>query len=233
MYFISSNDPPTYFPSVNLATAEGIVAFGGDLKTERLIAAYKNGIFPWYSKGEPIIWFSPNPRCVLQPENLKIRKSLRPVLNKKKFQITVNQCFTEVIANCKNIERPNQDGTWITKEMQSAYIKLHQLNIAHSVEVWENEELVGGLYGLSIGNIFCGESMFSKVPNASRVGFIYFVKYLKSVGFKLIDCQIENPYLLSLGANAINRDDFLLHLKLGLSFDLSNKIVNASFKDFF
>ena len=198
------------FPPYELTTDDGIIALGGDLSEERLICAYKNGIFPWYSEGEPIVWYSPHDRMVLFPDDLKVSKSMRNIINKKKFVITENSAFNEVIYNCKNIERNDGFGTWITDDMQQAYINLHQKGIAKSIEVWFDNELVGGLYGLEINNIFCGESMFSKVSNASKLAFIHLVQKNK---YKLIDCQVYNEHLASLGAKEIERDLFLKILK--------------------
>jgi len=213
-------DKELIFPSVETASQEGIVAIGGDLSPERLILAYKSGIFPWYNQGEPIIWYSPNPRMVLFPKDLKISKSMRKILSDNVFEITFNQNFEEVIVNCKTIKRNDQGGTWITDEMQKAYIKLHELGIAKSVEVWQNKQLVGGLYGIDLpfqqtgsGNIFCGESMFSKVSNASKVAFIHLVKKLEKENYNLIDCQVYNDHLASLGAIEISRNEFLRFLK--------------------
>ncbi len=197
------------FPNVETANADGIIAIGGDLSSERLLLAYKSGIFPWYNEGEPIIWYSPDPRMVLFPNRLKISKSMRSVLRKENFKITFNQYFEEVISNCKTIYRKDQPGTWITDEMQKAYIKLHKTGIAKSVEVWQNDELVGGLYGIDLGTIFCGESMFSKVSNASKVAFIYLTQKHKNKNYKLIDCQVYNEHLASLGAEEISRKEFI------------------------
>ncbi|WP_298263762.1 leucyl/phenylalanyl-tRNA--protein transferase [uncultured Lutibacter sp.] len=215
--FLLSKD--LVFPPVHLANEDGMLAIGGDLSSERLLLAYKSGIFPWFSDGEPIVWYSPNPRMVLYPEKLKVSKSMKQLIRKNKFQITFNQNFKEVITNCKIIARKNQPGTWITNEMQEAYIKLHQKGIAKSVEVWkQNEEdkskreLVGGLYGIDLGTIFCGESMFSKVSNTSKLAFIYLTQKLKSKNYKLIDCQVYNSHLASLGAEEIERDQFLTYL---------------------
>ncbi len=204
------------FPSVTEANQYGMLAVGGDLSAERLLLAYKSGIFPWYSDGEPIVWYSPNPRMVLFPDNLKITKSMRQILRKGIFKVTYNQAFEEVINNCKTINRQAQGetGTWITDEMKTAYIKLHKLGIAKSVEVWQpfdsaqdgKYKLVGGLYGLEINAIFCGESMFSKVSNASKVAFISLVK---NHNYNIIDCQVYNPHLASLGAEEIPRELFL------------------------
>ena len=198
------------FPNVETASQEGIVAIGGDLSPERLILAYKSGIFPWYNQGEPIVWYSPNPRMILFPQDLKISKSMRKILSDNMFKITFNQNFEEVIVNCKTIKRNDQGGTWITDAMQKAYIKLHELGIAKSVEVWQNKQLVGGLYGIDLGNIFCGESMFSKVSNASKVAFIYLVKKLEKENYNLIDCQVYNDHLASLGAIEISRKEFIV-----------------------
>ncbi len=207
-------DKEIVFPNEETANPDGIIAIGGDLSSERLILAYKSGIFPWYNEGEPIIWYSPDPRMVLYPENLKISKSMRSVLRNKKFRITFNQNFEEVISNCKIINRKDQPGTWITDKMQKAYIELHKIGIAKSVEVWQNDELVGGLYGIDLGHIFCGESMFSKVSNASKVAFIFLTKKCEKEKYKLIDCQVYNDHLASLGAEEIPRRKFIKTLYL-------------------
>jgi len=202
------------FPDVQLADENGMLAIGGDLSVKRLILAYKSGIFPWFNQGEPIIWYSPNPRMVLFPSELKISKSMKQVLQKKEFKVTFNQNFEQVIFNCKHIFRAADQGqTWITDEMQKAYVNLHKKGITKSVEVWQNNELVGGLYGIDLGTIFCGESMFSKVSNASKLAFIYLVKKLETENYKLIDCQVYNNHLASLGAREIPREEFLKYLK--------------------
>jgi leucyl/phenylalanyl-tRNA--protein transferase len=201
------------FPPVHLADENGILAIGGDLSVERLQLAYKSGIFPWYNEGEPIIWYSPKERMVLFPNELKISKSMRQLIKKDEFKITFNQNFAEVILNCKNIYREGQGGTWITDEMQEAYLKLHKLGFAKSVEVWLEDELVGGLYGIDLGHVFCGESMFSKVSNTSKLAFIYLVQKLEKENYKLLDCQVYNNHLDSLGAREISRVDFLEYLK--------------------
>ncbi len=198
------------FPPYEFTTDDGIIALGGDLSEKRLIYAYKNGIFPWYSEGEPIVWYCPHQRMVLFPNDLKVSKSMRKIINKKEFVITENTAFEEVIYNCKNIDRNDGFGTWITDDMEQAYIKLHQKGIAKSIEVWFDNKLVGGLYGLEINTIFCGESMFSKVSNASKLAFIYLVK---KKNYKLIDCQVYNEHLASLGAKEVDRDLFLRVLK--------------------
>jgi leucyl/phenylalanyl-tRNA---protein transferase len=202
------------FPPVQLANEDGLLAIGGDLSVERLMLAYKSGIFPWYNQGEPIIWYSPNPRMVLFPTNLKISKSMKQLIRKKEFKVTYNQNFEAVISNCKHIYRSSdQGGTWITNEMQQAYINLHKKGVAKSVEIWKNEELVGGLYGIDLGTVFCGESMFSKVSNASKLAFIYLVEKLEKENYKIIDCQVYNNHLASLGADEISREAFLNFLK--------------------
>jgi len=199
-----------WFPDVEESTEEGIVSVGGDLSVERLILAYSKGIFPWYSSDRsPILWWSPDPRFVLFPENLIVSKSMRPYFNQNKFKVTWDQNFEDVIKNCQKIDREDQPGTWITSKMLAAYIQLHKKGYAHSVEVWLDNELVGGLYGISLGKVFFGESMFAKVSNASKFGFISLVNQLKQKGFLLIDCQQETKHLESLGANAIKRKDFI------------------------
>lgn len=201
-----------FFPPVEEALEDGLLAFGGDLSTDRLLLAYKSGIFPWYSADEPILWWSPNPRFVLFPEKLKISDSMKSILKKKPFQITYNQAFESVILACANTLRKDQEGTWITDEIKNAYIKLHQMQIVQSVEVWQNATLVGGLYGLKMGNCFFGESMFSHVSNASKAGFITFVK--DNPDLKLIDCQVHTNHLESLGAEMILRNEFLRLINL-------------------
>jgi leucyl/phenylalanyl-tRNA--protein transferase len=202
------------FPPVQLANKDGLLAIGGDLSVDRLLLAYKSGIFPWYNQGEPIIWYSPDPRMVLFPQNLKVSKSMKQLIRKNEFTITYNQDFEGVISNCKNIFRAaDQGGTWITNEMQQAYIELHKKGIAKSVEIWLGDELVGGLYGIDLGTIFCGESMFSKVSNASKLAFIYLVQKLEKENYRLIDCQVYNTHLASLGAEEISREAFLDFLK--------------------
>ena len=198
------------FPSYESTNKDGIIALGGDLSEERLIYAYNNGIFPWYSEGEPIVWYCPHKRMILFPDALKVSKSMQKIIKKNKYIITENKAFREVIYNCKTIDRNDGFGTWITGEMEQAYINLHQKGIAKSIEVWFENKLIGGLYGLEINNIFCGESMFSKVSNASKLAFIYLAKYKN---YTLIDCQIYNEHLASLGAMEVDRDIFLKILK--------------------
>lgn len=198
------------FPPYKLTTDDGIIALGGDLSEERLIYAYKNGIFPWFSEGDPIVWYCPYERMVLFPDELKVSKSMRKIIRKNEFKITENKAFKEVIYNCKNITRSDGFGTWITDDMEQAYIKLHQKGVAKSIEIWLNDELVGGLYGLEVNTIFCGESMFSKVSNASKLAFIHLAR---SKNYTLIDCQIYNEHLESLGAKEVDRNTFLNILK--------------------
>jgi len=198
------------FPPYYQTSKEGVIAFGGDLSEERLIFAYKNGIFPWFSAGEPIVWYCPLERMVLFPEAVRISKSMQKIMNKNDFEITENKVFKEVIYNCKNMVRNDGFGTWITDAMEDAYLRLHEIGVAKSIEVWFQNELVGGLYGLEINNIFCGESMFSTHSNASKIAFIYLAKSAK---YTLIDCQMYNAHLASLGAKEIERSLFLKILK--------------------
>jgi leucyl/phenylalanyl-tRNA--protein transferase len=198
-----------FFPPVSEADEEGILAIGGDLSPERLQLAYKSGIFPWFNEGEPIIWWSPDPRMVLFLDELIVSKSMRNILNRNQFKVTVNKNFKDVISNCQKIKRDGQNGTWISNEMIDAYCKLNEMGIAKSVEVWQDEVLVGGLYGIDLGHVFCGESMFSKVSNASKVAFIALVEYLKRANYKLLDCQVYNSHLESLGCREIDREEFM------------------------
>ena len=202
-----------YFPPVDTASSEGILAYGGDLSAKRLILAYRSGIFPWFEDNQPILWWSPNPRMVLFLEELIVSKSMRNILNRNDFKVTFNQNFREVICNCQKIKRNGQRGTWITYGMIVAYCKLNEMGIAKSVEVWQDEKVVGGLYGIDLGHIFCGESMFSKVSNASKVAFIALVNQLKNENYKLLDCQVYNEHLESLGCREIERDSFISILK--------------------
>ena len=201
------------FPSPETASEEGVIALGGDLSIERLMLAYKNGIFPWYCDGEPIIWYCPLERMVLFPDDLKVSKSMQKIIKKGNFTITENTAFSEVIFNCKHIIRNDDFGTWITDDMEQAYINLHKKGITKSIEVWfynpetKKQVLVGGLYGVDLGNgIFCGESMFSLMSNASKLAFIHLVE---NHNYKLIDCQVYNDHLASLGAKEISRESFL------------------------
>lgn len=202
-------DDELIFPDTALAEPDGLLAIGGDLSIERLFLAYQSGIFPWFSEGDPILWYAPHERCVIFPERIKISKSMRKTLASNVFKVTENKAFEEVIGYCAKTPRIGQDGTWITNEMQQAYIKLHEKGLAHSVEVWQNDKLVGGLYGVKINKVFCGESMFSLVSNASKTALIH----LSKMEFDLIDCQLPNDHLMSLGAEMISREEYLSILK--------------------
>lgn len=206
MYFLLKE---LFFPDVTEADRDGILAVGGDLSPERLLLAYQSGIFPWFDSDDPILWWAPHQRMVLFPDELVASKSMRSILRKEIFTVTFNKDFRSVISNCSQIRRNGQRGTWITNEMIEAYVKLHELGFAKSVEVWQNNELVGGLYGIDLGHVFCGESMFSKVSNASKVAFITLVENLKIRKYKLIDCQVHNDHLESLGAREIEREEFM------------------------
>lgn len=207
MHYLNEN---LWFPNVNEASAEGILAVGGDLSVARLLLAYRKGIFPWFEINAPILWWSPNPRFVLFPENLKVSKSMNQVMRNEHFKVTFNTDFRAVITACALVKRSGQDGTWVTDNMIEAYVKLHALGHAKSVEVWKDDKLVGGLYGIDLQNgVFCGESMFNKVSNASKVGFITFIKNSQ---YKLIDCQVYTNHLESLGAEEITRNQFLEYL---------------------
>ncbi|GAA4308490.1 leucyl/phenylalanyl-tRNA--protein transferase [Pontixanthobacter gangjinensis] len=212
MYFIG---PKEKFPPVSFADEDGLLAVSRELSPERLKEAYSLGIYPWYNEGQPVLWWSPDPRMVLFPEKLKIARSMRPLLNQDRFRVTFNQEFEKVIENCGAIDRKGQDGTWITPEIKENYLKLHHEGIAVSTEVWDDEKLVGGLYGIYLreNKVFCGESMFAKASNASKFGFIRLVQKLKEEGVKLIDCQIYTSHLESLGGEEIPRKDFLEYLK--------------------
>jgi leucyl/phenylalanyl-tRNA---protein transferase len=199
-------------PRIALDDPNGLLAIGGDLSPNRLILAYKNGIFPWFNEGDPIMWWSPDPRAVLFFDQLKTSRSLKKTLDKGGFQFTINKTFKEVAAACA-APRLKQEGTWITSEMQKAYIELHKQGFAMSVEAWQEGQLVGGLYGITVNKVFCGESMFNKVSNASKAAFVYLVDYLKTQDYKFIDSQILNPHMASLGVTEISRDKFLQLLK--------------------
>ena len=205
-------DKQLVFPPVHLAEPDGLLAVGGDLSADRLLLAYRSGIFPWY-EGEHILWWCPDPRFVLSPKELKISKSMSVLLKKSAFEFTINKAFTQVINQCKTISRKEQDGTWITDDVKRAYTRLHELGFAHSAEVWQDGELAGGLYGIRLGKMFFGESMFSKKSNASKYAFISYVQQLKSEGVELIDCQVHTEHLESLGAKMIDRSEFISLLR--------------------
>ena len=200
------------FPSPEQASAEGIVAVGGDLQPERVMLAYRKGIFPWFESDDFLLWWSPDPRMVLFPDRLKVSKSMRTVLRKKQFEVTFNKAFDQVVEYCAKVKRFGQNGTWITPGLMEVYSSLHTQGHAHSVEVWEEGSLVGGLYGIDLGTVFCGESMFSKSSNASKVALIYLVKELKKNKYELIDCQVPTQHLASMGAEPISRTEFLTFL---------------------
>jgi leucyl/phenylalanyl-tRNA--protein transferase len=200
-----------FFPPVHLSEPDGLLAMGGDLSPERLLLAYRNGIFPWY-EGEPILWWCPDPRFVLFPDNLKISRSMQTLFKKNYFEFSTNTAFKEVIHNCKQTKRPGQSGTWITNEVEKAYINMHRLGYAHSAEAWKDGILIGGLYGIKLGKVFFGESMFSGESNASKFAFIKYVQQLKQEGIELIDCQVYTGHLESLGARMITRENFVSRL---------------------
>ncbi len=205
-------DKELIFPPVHLAEPDGLLAIGGDLSTPRLLLAYQNGIFPWY-EGEHILWWCPDPRFVLVPSELKVSKSMQQLLKREAFQFTINKAFSQVISSCKTIPRRGQHGTWITEEIREAYTRLHFEGYAHSAEVWADGELVGGLYGVRLGKMFFGESMFARVSNASKYAFISYVQHLMTEGVQLIDCQVYTEHLESLGARMLSRQNFLQLLK--------------------
>ena len=204
------NDSDILFPDPALAEPDGLLAIGGDLSSERLIAAYKKGIFPWFSDDDPICWYAPHVRCVIFPAKIHVSKSMLKSMHAKDFRVTTNTAFAAVIAACKNTERKDQDGTWITDEMEQAYIKLNALGYAKSIEVWQSEQLVGGMYGLEINNVFCGESMFSSVTNASKAAMIWLCT---ENNYTLLDCQMRTDHLVSMGAEMISQKQFMNILK--------------------
>ena len=213
-YWLNPNDPED-FPDVSMALTDpdGLLAIGGDLSSERLLSAYRRGIFPWFSDDQPVLWWSPDPRAVLFPEQLHISKSLAKTIRKNVFDIRLDTVFKDVILSCA-APRPRQDGTWITAEMMQAYTKLHKLGYAHSIECWKNNKLVGGLYGIAIGEVFFGESMFSLERDASKVAFAALAKGAGKIKPKLIDCQIKSDHLQSLGATTISRNEFIRLLSI-------------------
>jgi leucyl/phenylalanyl-tRNA---protein transferase len=204
------------FPEPELSRDDGLLAVGGDLSPERLILAYSMGIFPWYSREEPVLWWSPDPRLVLYPDALHVSRSLAKTLNQGRFTVTLDRDFSRVIAACAGTLRDNQPGTWITREMMDAYCRLHEAGFAHSVEVWNHDALAGGLYGVSLGKCFFGESMFARQDNASKVGLVTLVRVLKKWAFQLIDCQVTTHHLVRMGAREISRRQFISELKQAL-----------------
>jgi len=209
------NDKPL-FPPPHLADDDGLLAVGGDLRMERLLEAYSNGVFPWYSESTPILWWSPDPRLVLFPKELHISRSLKQVIKKGIFTITTDKAFEEVIKNCAVVHRKGSNGTWLTDEMINAYINLYKAGYAHSVESWQEGELAGGLYGVSLGGIFFGESMFAKISDASKAAFVKLVRSLEQWNYTVVDCQVVTGHLIRMGARTISRTQFLRILKAAL-----------------
>jgi len=214
LHLLDSDNPSSPFPDVEFAESEpnGLLAIGGDLSDERLINAYRRGIFPWYSEGQPILWWSPDPRTVIFPDELKVSRSLRKTNRKQIFQVTMDHAFGQVVSACA-APRPDQDGTWLLPEMQLSYLSLHKAGVAHSIEVWHKGALVGGLYGVALGKVFFGESMFSRETDASKIALVHLVNIARQWDFRLIDCQVYSGHLISLGAREISRQDFNRHLQ--------------------
>lgn len=212
-YWLNPEDPDAPFPPVEhaLRDPDGLLAIGGDLSPERLLRAYRRGIFPWYGPGQPILWWSPDPRMVLEPAALKVSRSLRKTLRRQPYRITLDQAFTAVMRGCAG-PRGDAQGTWITSEMERAYLRLHELGYAHSVEAWQDADLVGGLYGVALGRVFFGESMFSRRRDASKVAFAQAVTQLRACGYRLIDCQVASQHLTRFGATLIPRREFIAQL---------------------
>ena len=218
MVRLNSRSDDLRFPPAESASPEGLLAIGGDLRPERLLEAYRHGIFPWYSDDQPILWWSPNPRAVLFPDKLHISRSLKRSLRLSGFTITLDTCFRDVMQHCAEPRPQHPDaGTWITNEMVEAYVRLHELGYAHSVETWKKGELVGGLYGVALGGAFFAESMFTRASDASKVALVSLVRQLQTWGFRLMDCQQSSPHVTALGAEAIPRRDFLVHLAAALA----------------
>ena len=207
---------PIAFPHPSLAEPDGLLAVGGDLSPERLVAAYSEGIFPWFDERSPILWWSPDPRLVLEPAELHVSRTLRRTIRRGAYRVTADRAFERVIRSCADRKRPNQRGTWITGEMIDAYVRLHELGLAHSFEAWEGETLAGGLYGVSLGGAFFGESMFADRPDASKVAFVRSIEFLVDRGTDLVDCQVRTDHLVSLGAGEISRGEFLARLRAAL-----------------
>lgn len=217
MQLITADTPETQFPSPNSASEEGLVAVGGEITTKRVLSAYRQGIFPWYSEDQPVLWWSPEPRAILYPDGIKISRSLKKTLRRNKFSITADTAFSEVVKACAGLRTQSPTGgTWITAEMMDTYNRLHQLGYGHSIEVWDQEKLVGGLYGLSLGSAFFGESMFSHQPDASKLALVSLAKFSKSSGIDFIDCQLPTDHLASMGAINISRKEYLRILEAAL-----------------
>ncbi|MDY6823884.1 MAG: leucyl/phenylalanyl-tRNA--protein transferase [Thermodesulfobacteriota bacterium] len=207
LFFLDEN--AISFPSPQIADRDGLLAVGGDLNVDRLLAAYRLGIFPWYSEGDPILWWSPDPRLILIPHGIHVSRRLRRTMNKGEFTFTMDTVFEDVITSCANVRRGFREGTWIVDEMIDAYTRLHKAGYAHSVEAWQADRLVGGLYGVAIGSCFFGESMFTTVSNASKAAFVKLTAFLVQNGFAMIDCQVTTPHLVRFGAEEIPREHFL------------------------
>ena len=222
---LDPNNPLFPKPSAAFQDPDGLLAVGGNLEPETLLAAYRQGIFPWYQDDDPILWWSPGERCVIRPDNFYISTSLRRQLRQAHYQVTSDKAFFEVISACA--EPRGDGGTWITTEMIDAYTRLHEYGNAHSVEVWDDQELVGGIYGIQVGGVFCGESMFSRVSNGSKIAISHLVRWMKTAGLDMLDCQLTNPHLTSLGAQTIPRDTFLKHLN-----NASKMQINWTFNDY-
>ena len=220
LYLVKNKKMAIDFPDITdaLKNPNGLLAIGGDLDETRLLNAYQKGIFPWYNEGEPILWWAPNPRCILKPNKIHISHSLKKCLRKNQFQITYNKNFTNVISQC-SVNRNKDNDTWLTTDMKKAFINLHKSGYAHSVECWHNKELVGGLYGIAMGKIFFGESMFSRMPNTSKITLVHLAKRLEEMSFQLIDCQIKSKHLQTLGAQMITRNQFTKFLKDFCNFE--------------
>ncbi len=208
-FFMHHLSTSLFFPPVDSASPEGILAFGGDLSRERLLMAYHLGIFPWFDQDDPILWWAPPRRMVVVPAWYKAHKSVKSLLKKEFFQVTFNRDFEQVILGCQQVKRKNQNGTWLTDKMMESYLDLHRIGVAKSVEVWKENQMVGGLYGVDLGHVFTGESMFSKVPNASKVAFVWLLEKLKQENYQLLDCQVYNDHLAHLGAFEIDREVFM------------------------
>ena len=218
MFRLSTNPSNLRFPPVDSASPEGLLAVGGDLRPERLLEAYRHGIFPWYDEDQPILWWSPDPRTVLFPDKFHISRSLKRSLRPGIFSVTLDTCFRDVMTQCAGPRPQYPDGgTWITAEMLEAYTRLHEQGYAHSVETWQKGELVGGLYGVALGGAFFAESMFTRVPDASKIGLVFLVRQLHAWGFRIIDCQQSSPHVIRFGAEEIPRCDFLDHLSAALA----------------
>jgi leucyl/phenylalanyl-tRNA--protein transferase len=209
--------PQLVFPDPRLAEPDGLLAIGGDLQPARVLLAYRMGIFPWFSEGEPILWWCPRPRFVLEPTAVHVPKSLRKAARLEPYRITADTSFAEVVRSCARTPRPGQRGTWITAGMRESYQALHEQGFAHSLEAWQDDELVGGLYGIAIGGVFCGESMFATRPNASKLAFLTLIEHLRRWDFTLVDCQVPTDHLARFGAHAIPLEEFLGRLEFGLT----------------